>query len=116
MPIPISADDAVESDNTETVNIGIPSTNPNTSRRTERFIFVAFPLAQLFWLKTRERASLRFVHINPELSSMLRGQRKLFRISSLVGCSPNHVGTAALGCPLPDEKPFCWELIINFQE
>src|ERR1700675_1637656 len=106
MPIPISADDAVESDNTETVNIGIPSTNPNTSRRTERFIFVAFPLAQLFWLKTRERASLRFVHINPELSSMLRGQRKLFRISSLVGCSTKPRRESRPRLSAPDEKPF----------
>jgi len=30
IPIPISADDAVESDSTETDNIKIPNTNPNT--------------------------------------------------------------------------------------
>jgi len=41
IPIPICADDVVESDNTETVNIKIP----NTNQRTERFIFIAFPLA-----------------------------------------------------------------------
>ena len=41
IPIPICADDAVESDNTETVNNKIP----NASQRTERFIFIAFPLA-----------------------------------------------------------------------
>jgi hypothetical protein len=35
-PIPICADEAVESDNTETVNIK----TPNTSERKERFIFI----------------------------------------------------------------------------
>jgi hypothetical protein len=44
MPIPICADDVVESDTTETVNSKTPSTNPNACRRTERFIFVAFLL------------------------------------------------------------------------
>ena len=38
IPTPICADDAAESDNTETDNIKIP----NTSRRTERFILIAF--------------------------------------------------------------------------
>src|ERR1700674_54224 len=100
MPIPISACDAVESDNTETVNIKTPNANPYPNLRTERFIFIALPVAQLFWPKTGEPASLRFAHMNPEPSSLLRGQRKLFRMRSLVGCSTNHVGTAALGCPL----------------
>src|ERR1039457_7584455 len=42
IPIPISADDAVESDSTETVNIKTPNTNADTDLRTERFIFFAF--------------------------------------------------------------------------
>src|SRR5712691_6270484 len=71
----------------------------------ERFIFVAFPVAQLFWLKTGEPASLRSDHINPEPSSMLRGQRKLFRISSLAGCSTNPVVTAAPRLSALDGKP-----------
>jgi hypothetical protein len=74
IPIPICADDAVESDNTETDNIKIP----NTSQRTERFILIAFLLTSPFWPKTGNPASLRFVHINPEPSSMLRGPRNLF--------------------------------------
>jgi hypothetical protein len=36
IPIPIAADDAVESDNIKT-----PNTNPNTKLRTERFIFIS---------------------------------------------------------------------------
>jgi len=45
MPIPICADDGVESDKTETDNIKIPITNPETDLRTERFIFSALSLA-----------------------------------------------------------------------
>jgi len=41
MPIPICADDGVDSDNTETDNIKTPSTNPETDLRTERFILIA---------------------------------------------------------------------------
>jgi hypothetical protein len=39
MPIPICADDRVDSDNTETDNIKIPSNNAEVDLRTERFIF-----------------------------------------------------------------------------
>jgi hypothetical protein len=42
MPIPICADDEVDSDNTETDNIKIPSTNAEIDLRTERFILIAF--------------------------------------------------------------------------
>jgi hypothetical protein len=48
IPIPISADDAVESDSTETVNIKTPNTNADTDLRTERFIFFAFLLVSPF--------------------------------------------------------------------
>jgi hypothetical protein len=42
IPIPICADDCVESDNTEAANIKTPNTNPSTCLRTERFIFITF--------------------------------------------------------------------------
>jgi hypothetical protein len=42
IPIPICADEAVESDSTETDNIKTANTNPETTLRTERFIFIAF--------------------------------------------------------------------------
>src|SRR5271155_59114 len=49
IPIPICADDAVESDSTETVNIKIPNTNLDVNLRTERFIFIAFPIVLRIW-------------------------------------------------------------------
>jgi hypothetical protein len=48
IPIAISADDAVENDSTETVNIKTPNTNADTDLRTERFIFFAFLLVSPF--------------------------------------------------------------------
>jgi hypothetical protein len=61
IPIPICADDVVESDNTESDNIKTPRTNPNAKLRTERFIFITLPLAQSFWLKT----GIRPDHVSP---------------------------------------------------
>src|SRR5208282_3877533 len=77
MPIPICADDGVDSDNTETDNIKIPSTNPETDLRTERFILIALSLAEAFWPKIGDLASLRSAHINPEPLRMLRKGRKV---------------------------------------
>jgi len=39
---------AGESDNTETVNIKTPNTNPDTNLRTGRFIFITFSLPFLW--------------------------------------------------------------------
>jgi len=53
IPIAISADDAVESDSTETVNIKTPNTNADTDLQTERFIFFALPFSLAFFAYCR---------------------------------------------------------------
>ena len=59
MPIAICADDGVDSDNTETVNIKILNTNADTKLRAERFIFVAFLWPCAFWPMPGNPATLR---------------------------------------------------------
>ena len=48
IPIPICADDVVESDNTETVNSKTPRSNPDPNLQTERFIFCLSQVPQFF--------------------------------------------------------------------
>jgi len=43
IPIPICADEVVESDKTETDSVKMPNTNPDINLRTESFIFMVFP-------------------------------------------------------------------------
>jgi hypothetical protein len=49
IPIPICADDGVDNDSTETVNSKTANTNLDANLRTERFIFIAFPIVLRIW-------------------------------------------------------------------
>ncbi len=76
IPIPICADDVVESDNTETVNSKTPKSNPDPNLRTELFIFIAF-----LWLNLRPEpvtpGLVTFRLYKPGSSGVVASKRKV---------------------------------------